>query len=40
MRRGGREGKSCKDEGEGETKERSSDMDDLERELKAGLSDM
>ena len=34
------EGKNCEDEGEGETKERSSDMDDLERELKAGLGVM
>ena len=33
-----RQGRKCEDEGEeeGETKERS-DMDDLERELKAGL---
>ena len=37
----GKEGKSCEDEveEEGETKERS-DMDDLERELKAGLGVM
>jgi len=34
------EGKSCEDEGEGETKERSSEMDDLERVLKAGLGVM
>jgi hypothetical protein len=33
-----REGKCCEDEGEGETEERSSDMDDLERELKEVLS--
>jgi hypothetical protein len=33
------EGKSREDEGEGEIKERS-DMDDLERELKAGLGVM
>jgi hypothetical protein len=35
-----REGKNCEDEGGGETKERSSDMIDLERELKAGLGVM
>ena len=35
----GREEKSYEDEGEGETTERS-DMDDLERELKAGLGVM
>ena len=35
----GKEEKSCEDEGKGETKGQS-DMDDLERELKAGLGVM